>query len=80
MVLIIKLSRCGGIGRRKGLKIPRGQLRTGSSPVIGSYNKGRFSTVSKTFPYYFSRALSKVGKALFFCLAGLGNTEKQWLW
>ena len=26
---------CGGIGRRKGLKIPRGQPRTGSSPVTG---------------------------------------------
>ena len=24
---------CGGIGRRKGLKIPRGQLRAGSSPA-----------------------------------------------
>ncbi len=24
---------CGGIGRHKGLKIPRGRLRTGSSPV-----------------------------------------------
>ena len=29
------LCRCGGIGRRKGLKIPRGQPRTGSSPVTG---------------------------------------------
>lgn len=27
--------RHGGIGRRKGLKIPRGQPRTGSSPVAG---------------------------------------------
>ena len=31
-----KLSRCGGIGRRKGLKIPRWQQRTGSSPVTGT--------------------------------------------
>ena len=30
------ISRCGGIGRHKGLKIPRGQLRTGSSPVTGT--------------------------------------------
>ncbi len=29
------LCRRGGIGRRKGLKIPRGQPRTGSSPVAG---------------------------------------------
>ena len=28
--------RCGGIGRRKGLKIPRTRVRTGSSPVIGT--------------------------------------------
>ena len=29
-------SRCGGTGRHKGLKIPRGRLRTGSNPVIGT--------------------------------------------
>ena len=28
--------RCGGIGRRKGLKIPRWQHRTGSTPVTGT--------------------------------------------
>ena len=28
--------RCGGIGRRKGLKIPRWKQRTGSSPVTGT--------------------------------------------
>ena len=28
--------RCGEIGRRKGLKIPRWQHRTGSSPVTGT--------------------------------------------
>ena len=26
----------GGIGRRKGLKIPRSLLRAGSSPALGS--------------------------------------------
>ena len=31
-----KLSRSGGIGRRKGLKIPRGRPRTGLSPVFGT--------------------------------------------
>ena len=30
------LRRCGGIGRHKGLKIPRWQHRTGSSPVSGT--------------------------------------------
>ena len=29
---------CGGIGRRKGLKIPRGQPRAGSSPATSSKN------------------------------------------
>ena len=27
----------GGIGRRKGLKIPRGQLRAGSSPATSTF-------------------------------------------
>ena len=30
-------SRSGGIGRRKGLKIPRGQLRAGSSPATSTF-------------------------------------------
>ena len=34
MKLIIR--RCGGTGRRKGLKIPRWQHRTGSIPVTGT--------------------------------------------
>ena len=28
--------RCGGIGRRKGLKIPRSNIRAGSSPASGT--------------------------------------------
>ena len=35
------ICRCGGIGRRKGLKIPRGQPRTGSSPVTGTKRNNR---------------------------------------
>ena len=27
----------GGIGRRKGLKIPRGQPRAGSTPALGRF-------------------------------------------
>ena len=36
---------CGGIGRRKGLKIPRGQLRAGSSPATSSINRAGFRLV-----------------------------------
>ena len=30
------ICRCGGIGRHKGLKIPRPKKRTGSTPVSGT--------------------------------------------
>ena len=35
---LIKQTNCpgGGIGRHKGLKIPRRQLRAGSSPALGT--------------------------------------------
>lgn len=33
------MCRCGGIGRHKGLKIPRSKIRTGSSPVSGIVKK-----------------------------------------
>ena len=32
----ITIRRCGGIGRRKGLKIPRSNIRAGSSPASGT--------------------------------------------
>ena len=32
----MQICRCGGIGRHKGLKIPRPKKRTGSSPVTGT--------------------------------------------
>ncbi len=35
---VIFTCRCGGTGRRKGLKIPRWQHRTGSIPVSGTKN------------------------------------------
>ena len=35
----ICICRCGGIGRHKGLKIPRQQCRTGSSPVSGTTDR-----------------------------------------
>ena len=34
--LFINICRCGGIGRRKGLKIPRSNIRAGSSPASGT--------------------------------------------
>ena len=33
------ICRCGGIGRHKGLKIPRSKIRTGSIPVSGTNNR-----------------------------------------
>lgn len=36
------ICRCGGIGRRKGLKIPRWRQRTGSSPVSGTILRSLF--------------------------------------
>ena len=35
----------GGIGRHKGLKIPRGKLRAGSSPAPGTTIKKNFYAV-----------------------------------
>ena len=37
--LIKHISRNGGIGRRKGLKIPRWQHRIGSTPIFGTNKK-----------------------------------------
>ena len=36
------IRRCGGIGRRKGLKIPRSNIRAGSSPASGTTKIVRF--------------------------------------
>ena len=35
-IIILLICWYGEIGRRKGLKIPRSNIRTGSSPVTGS--------------------------------------------
>ena len=35
-IINMLICRCGGIGRHKGLKIPRSKIRTGSSPVSGT--------------------------------------------
>ena len=39
--MIRTMRRCGGIGRHKGLKIPRWKHRTGSSPVSGTSREPR---------------------------------------
>ena len=38
--------RHGGIGRHKGLKIPRSKIRTGSIPVSGTINGRNYDTIS----------------------------------
>ena len=40
--IYLKRRRCGGIGRRKGLKIPRSNIRAGSSPASGTTKIVRF--------------------------------------
>ena len=37
-----RICRCGGIGRHKGLKIPRRKKRTGSTPVSGTRKETAF--------------------------------------
>ena len=41
-----KRCRCGGIGRRKGLKIPRDNTRAGSSPASGTSRTGEIHKIS----------------------------------
>ena len=40
-ICVSKFRRHGGIGRHKGLKIPRSKIRTGSIPVAGTNKKER---------------------------------------
>ena len=40
--MIRTMRRCGGIGRHKGLKIPRWKHRTGSTPVSGTRKEPPF--------------------------------------
>ena len=41
------IRRCGEIGRRKGLKIPRSNIRAGSSPAIGTIRRLRLLVAIK---------------------------------
>ena len=45
---------CGGIGRRKGLKIPRWQHRAGSSPATSSSGK---RSIERYFAFFVLRGL-----------------------
>ena len=44
---------CGGIGRRKGLKIPRGQLRAGSSPATSICWKVGETLILQRFSHFY---------------------------
>ena len=51
----------GGIGRRKGLKIPRGQPRAGSSPATSTKKEPGISLrLSRVFVSGFLRAMRQV--------------------
>ena len=41
----MQICRCGGIGRHKGLKIPRPKKRTGSTPVSGTITDTVIDTI-----------------------------------
>ena len=51
--IIKSVCRCGGTGRRKGLKIPRWQQRTGSIPVGGTESKRNARTLVFAFLFAF---------------------------
>ena len=48
---ICATSRYGGIGRHMGLKIPREQSHTGSSPVSGTTSSEQSALCSDAFLY-----------------------------
>ena len=54
--IIKSVCRCGGTGRRKGLKIPRWQQRTGSIPVGGTESKRNARTLVFAFLLLFMSA------------------------
>ena len=62
--------RCGGTGRRKGLKIPRPRGHTGSSPVTG--------TTSEQALYRLLRLFSKVRARSLRCSSFPNRTRCRW--
>ena len=44
---------CGGIGRRKGLKIPREQSRAGSSPATSSIKRVEKTLINSMFSLFY---------------------------
>ena len=69
------IRRCGGIGRHKGLKIPRGQPRTGSSPVTGTSKMHEYPTYSCIFAYINIRTRSALSVASCPLLSPRSNTS-----
>ena len=61
----VKKCRCGGIGRRKGLKIPRWQHRIGSSPISGTKKREVMSFALFCFPKKRKVCIKKDGFAAF---------------
>ncbi len=59
---------CGGIGRRKGLKIPRGQPRAGSSPATSSILWIAETLNLSVFPLFFCLLGVRVETCKFFTL------------
>ena len=51
-IIIYSVGWCGGIGRRKGLKIPRGQPRAGSSPATSSILRVGETLKTQRFSYF----------------------------
>ena len=61
---VLIFGRCGGTGRRKGLKIPRWKHRTGSIPVSGTKGTKRQGVASPLGFFFLYRRLA------FFLLEG----------
>ena len=60
----------GGIGRRKGLKIPRGQPRAGSTPALGiGYEKNYITAINTNSALWLLKELNTN--------ACIGNARKK---
>ncbi len=62
--------RCGGIGRRKGLKIPRSNIRAGSSPASGTTKIVRFYLAIFFLPLVFYKGF--LSYKIFWEIANFG--------
>ena len=68
--------RCGGIGRRKGLKIPRSNIRAGSSPASGTKSDevehycSSNGQVGSTLSFFYGKTKLNMNKQIFFFRLG----------